>query len=496
VKRYGGVVALGGVDFDLRAGEVHCLCGENGAGKSTLIKILTGAVTPDAGTIEVNGVDLTSASIKQRRDAGISVIYQDLNLVGQLTVAENIFLGHEIRTKLRMRNKRAMNEEAARLIDILGVRFSPKARVGELGISLKQLTATARALSLGGQVLIMDEPSAVLGGKELEVLFDVVRRLTAQGIAIIYISHRLEEIFHIGDRVTVLRDGGYVSTANVADIDQAQLIRDMVGRDLGSYERRQGDGLAGDEILRLDNVSSKGVLHDISFTVRKGEVLGIAGLVGAGRTELARAIMGLDPIDSGTVYFDGVPRRISSATKALKLGLAMVPEDRRADGIISLLSVRENVALSVVSKLSRFGVIAFKKLYGIVGRFAGELAIKVPNLRHPVSSLSGGNQQKVVLAKCLATDCKLLIMDEPTVGIDVGAKKEIYNIIGELQAKGIGVVMISSELPEILAIADRILVMSVGRIRGEVNPHTTTAEEILNLAIPPMEEITGIGVTR
>ncbi|MDR3070154.1 MAG: sugar ABC transporter ATP-binding protein [Propionibacteriaceae bacterium] len=492
-KRYAGVTALAGVDFDLREGEVHCLVGENGAGKSTLIKILTGVVTPDAGTITVADKDLTSSTIKERRDAGISVIYQDLNLVQQLTVTENIFLGNEPTTKSGALDKQRMRAEARQLIETLGVDFPVTSRVDDLGISLQQLTATARALSLGGRILIMDEPSAVLGGKELEVLFAVVKRLTEQGIAVIYISHRLEEIFHIGDRVTVLRDGQYISTSKVKDIDQKELIRQMVGRDIEGFQNLDIDAEKGAEIIRLENVTRKGVLHDISLSIREGEVVGISGLVGAGRTELARVIMGMDHFDTGQIYFLGKKTNISSATKAVRLGIALVPEDRRAEGIIPMLSVRDNGALSLVQRMTKFGVIAFKAMFAKVNKLANEMAIKVPDLRDPVSGLSGGNQQKVVLTKCLATDCKLLIMDEPTVGIDVGAKKEIYNIIADLKRRGIGVLVISSELPEILAISDRILVMSVGRIRGEVDPRLTTQEEILNLAIPPMEALTEVG---
>ncbi|WP_448058875.1 sugar ABC transporter ATP-binding protein [Cellulomonas hominis] len=495
VKRYAGVTALAGVDLDLHEGEVHCLVGENGAGKSTLIKILTGVVTPDAGTITVGGEDVTSASIRQRRDRGISVIYQDLNLVPQLTVAENIFLGNEPRTPGGMLDKKRMRVEAERLIGNLGVNFPVTARVGDLGISLQQLTATARALSLGGKVLIMDEPSAVLGGKELEVLFAAVRRLTAQGIGIIYISHRLEEIFHIGERVTVLRDGHYIGTSDVADIDQSELVRRMVGRDVSRYENLDVDTPKGPEVLRLDSVSRRGVLHDISLTVHQGEVVGIAGLVGAGRTELARAIMGLDPVDSGTIYWQGKPRRITSATKAVKYGLALVPEDRRAEGIVPMLSVRDNAALSVVRTMSTLGVVRFRAMYKKIAELSKDMAVKAADPRDPVSGLSGGNQQKVVLAKCLATDCKLLIMDEPTVGIDVGAKREIYGLIATLKTRGIGVIVISSELPEILAISDRILVMSAGRLQGEVDPRITSQEEILRLAIPPMEQLVAAGGT-
>lgn len=488
-KRYAGVTALDRVDFDLRQGEVHCIVGENGAGKSTLIKILTGAVTPDSGTLEIDGQDATKASIKERRRLGITPIYQDLNLVPQLTVAQNIFLGNELRTKTGVLDRKRMNAEAASVIQELGVSFPVNERVGELGMSLQQLTATARALSLGGRILIMDEPSAVLGGKELEVLFGVVRSLTAKGIAIIYISHRLEEIFHIGDRVTILRDGKHVATTRVADIDQPALIRQMVGRDIEKYENESHDVTAGAEILKVEGVTRRGILEDISLSVREGEVVGIAGLVGAGRTELARAIMGLDPIDAGVITWRGVQRKVKSATAAVRLGMALVPENRRAEGIVSMLSVRDNVSLSLVAKMSKFGVIQFNPLHTRVSELAKSMAIKVPDLRHSVSGLSGGNQQKVVLAKCLASDCRLLIMDEPTVGIDVGAKKEIYSLIGDMKKRGMGVIVISSELAEILAISDRILVMSEGKLRGEVDPRNTSQEEILEMALPRMAEL-------
>ncbi len=487
-KRYAGVTALNDVSFDLRAGEVHCLVGENGAGKSTLIKVLTGAVEPDSGRIVLNDVDVTRATMRERSARGVSVIYQDLNLVPQLTVVENIFLGHERRTAHGTLDDRAMEAEAGRLLDSLGVTFPLNSRVGELGISPQQLTATARALSLDGRILIMDEPSAVLGGAELDVLFAVVKRLTEQGIGIIYISHRLEEIFRIGDRVTVLRDGSYISTTEVAEITPAELVRQMVGRDVEAYQNEVTDTSGHDEVLRVEALSRKNVLTDISFAVRAGEVVGVAGLVGAGRTELARAIMGLDPIDSGQVCVSGTPVHVRSAVKAVQLGMALVPEDRRAEGLVPMLSVRTNASLSILKAMSPFGIVRFKAMYEKVGKLISGMAVKTSDVRQPVSGLSGGNQQKVVLARCLASNCRLLILDEPTVGIDVGAKKEIYTLIGELKANGMAVLMISSELPEILAVSDRILVMANGAIEGELDPRTTSQEEILSLAIPRMAE--------
>jgi ribose transport system ATP-binding protein len=493
-KQYAGVKALDGVDLNLQAGEVHCLVGENGAGKSTLIKILAGAITPDGGEIRINGQVVTGSSLRERRDLGISVIYQDLNLVPQLTVTENIFLGHELRTPRGTLDKKSMRKEAKRLIDSFGVKFSVDARVGELGISLQQLTATARALSLNGKILIMDEPSAVLVGKELEVLFSVVKRLKEQGIGIVYISHRLEEVFHIGDRVTVLRDGKHIDTSQVTAITQPELIRQMVGRDVELFVNTSAPSDLGEVVLNVANLTRRGVLNDISFSVSAGEVVGIAGLVGAGRTELARAIMGMDKIDSGTITWRGKGTTIRGATQAVRMGLTLVPEDRRAEGIISMLSVRDNAALSVVARTSPFGVINYKDLYRKITGLTKDLAVKARDLKDPISGLSGGNQQKVVLAKCLATECKLLILDEPTVGIDVGAKKEIYNLISGLKKEGLAVIVISAELPEILALSDRILVMAAGSLTAELDPRTTTQEEILDMAIPPMTELTSPGV--
>jgi ABC-type sugar transport system ATPase subunit len=488
-KRYAGVTALDAVDFEVRPGEVHCLVGENGAGKSTLIKAITGAITPDSGTIRFVGHDITRANMRTRRDLGLAVIYQDLQLVPQLSVAENIFLGSELKSGSRLLDKRTMNARAQELLDSLGVSFPVTARVGELGISLQQLTATARAISRDSRVLIMDEPSAVLSGRELDVLFGVVNRLTERGIGIIYISHRLEEIFRIGDRVTVLRDGRYIGTSNVAETDQPALIRQMVGRDVTAYVNDSIDAPKGDEVLRLEQVGRKGALYDISLSVRAGEVVGIAGLVGAGRTELARVIMGLDRLDTGQIYLDGKPVKISDASNAVRQGIALVPEDRRAEGLVSMLSVEQNACLSVIATMSPFWLVNYRAMHEKVGEVIQAMAVKAANVKNAVSGLSGGNQQKVVLAKCLSSECKLLIMDEPTVGIDVGAKKEIYNLIGQLKAQGLAVIVISSELPEILAVSDRILVMSAGRLRGEVDPRNTTQAEILELAIPPMSAI-------
>ena len=491
-KRFAGTVALEDVSFDLRPGEVHCLVGENGAGKSTLIKILTAAHRQDSGQIFVNGEDVSQTSVRARRDIGISVIYQDLNLIPKLTVAQNIFLGHEPRTNRGTLDKKRMYRDAQKLIDDLGISFPARSRVDDLGISLQQLTATARALSLNGKILIMDEPSAVLVGNELETLFSVVRRLKEQGIGVIYISHRLEEVFHIGDRVSVLRDGKYVGTRDVADITTPELVQMMVGRDLGELHQ-QGQPVPADapEVLRVEGVTRGRVLDDVSFTLHAGEVLGIAGLVGAGRTELARAIMGLDKRTSGTITYLGKPLNIRGPAQAVARGLSLVPEDRRADGLVQVLSVRDNAALCVVGRSSRAGFVRFHAMYERVAELCREMSVKVADVRDPVSSLSGGNQQKVVLAKCLATDCRVLILDEPTVGIDVGAKREIYALIDALKQRGIGIIVISAELPEILALSDRILVMAAGRMTAELDPKITAQEEILRLAIPPMLELAG-----
>ena len=442
-KRYPGTVALQDVSFDLRHGEVHCLLGENGAGKSTLIKILSGAVAQDSGEIIIEGRQASRTHVWERRDLGISVIYQDLNLVPQLTVAENIFLGNELRTSHGTVDIKAMVRQAEELIVMLGVAFSVKAKVGDLPIPLQQLTATARALSLKGKVLIMDEPSTVLSGKDLEVLFDVVRRLRENGIGIIYISHHLEEVFALGDRVTVLRDGQFVATKKVDDTSKDELIRMMVGRSLTDLNKPMGGRTVGTEILRVDHLSRGSVLKDVSFSLHRSEVLGIAGLVGAGRTELARVIVGLDRIDRGTIHLDGKPQPIGSPRQAVSFGISLVPEDRKLEGLVSVLSIRANASLSVLPAMTLFGFIRFGKLRSVIDRLAKTMAIKAPRLDMLVSGLSGGNQQKVVLAKCIATGCKILILDEPTRGVDIGAKVEIYKLVDELVRSGMAILLIS-----------------------------------------------------
>jgi len=397
-------------------------------------------------------------------------------------VAENIFLGHEPRTAAGMVDTRAMERLSAELIAMLGVSFPEKAKVGELPIPLQQLTATARALSLNGKVLIMDEPSTVLSGKDLDVLFQVVRRLRANGIGIIYISHHLEEVFALGDRVTVLRDGRFVATKNVADTSKDELIRMMVGRSLNDLNKPMGGRPAGAEALRVTGLSRGRVLRDISFSLRRGEVLGIAGLVGSGRTEVARAIVGLDRFEAGTIHLEGRPTVIRSPSRAVSLGISLVPEDRKAEGLVSVLSIRANAALSVLPRMTRFGFIRFGRLREKIDALAKTMAIKAPRLDAVVSGLSGGNQQKVVLAKCLATDCKVLILDEPTRGVDVGAKVEIYRLIDRLVRGGMAILLISSELPEILTLSDRILVMSQGRIAAELDARGATQEQIMAYA--------------
>ncbi len=481
-KSYPGVRALDGVSFDVRPGEVHALVGENGAGKSTLMKILAGAEHGDAGKILICGKPAVVDSPQRAMDLGIAIIYQEFNLVPQLSVAENIFLGREPRAKVPgFVNFGAMRASASELMQRLGVSLDVRRPVSELSVAQQQMVEIAKAISQKARVIAMDEPSATLTDHELANLFTLIQQLKSQGVGIVYISHRLEEIFQIADRVTVLRDGQWIGTRPVSEVDRESLIRMMVGRELTeTFPRRVV--APGEEMLRVEHLTRRGVLEDISFSVRKGEVLGLAGLVGAGRTELARAIFGADPIDSGTLTLEGRRVRISSPQEAIRKGIGLVTEDRKQLGLVLGMAVRENITLPSLRLLSRLGFIRRGRERQVSEQFTRDLSIKTPSIEQQVNNLSGGNQQKVVLAKWLFSQSRVLIFDEPTRGIDVGAKTEIYQLMNELAERGVAIIMISSELPEVLGMSDRILVMHEGRLAGEVPREEATQERIMYLA--------------
>jgi len=481
-KSFPGVRALRGIDLELRRGEVLALLGENGAGKSTLIKILGGAHTPDSGTIQIDGEDVRVSSPVDAQRAGIAIIYQEFNLVPSLSAVENIFLGQE-RTRAGFIRRSAEKKAARELFGRMGVQVDPDTRCGRLTVAQQQVVEIAKALSLDARIIVMDEPSATLTPQEVDKLFAIIRELRSQGIGIIYISHRLDEIFEIADRVTVLRDGAHVKTGRVADVTRKALIERMVGRALDDeFPWREPD--VGEVRLEVKNLTRGRAVRDVSFNVRRGEILGITGLVGAGRTETARLIFGADKADKGEVWLDGRRLQISNPRQAIRNGICLLSEDRKADGLVLVQSVRENFGLPSLPILSRFGFVKGREERTALASFVKSLSIKIPHGEQRAQNLSGGNQQKVVLAKWLHRNCEVLLFDEPTRGIDVGAKYEIYLLIHELTARGKSVVMISSELPEILGMSDRIIVMHEGRIRGEITDvRNATQEAILQLAV-------------
>ena len=449
-KSYPGVLALDDVSFDVRRGEVHALLGENGAGKSTLIKVLAGAIQPDSGRVEFEGIGYDFLEPRQAKDLGIGIIYQEFNLVPSLTVAENIFLGREMRRGWVVR-KREQNARARELLDMLRVPIDPAAPVRELSVAYRQIVEIAKAVSKNVKLLILDEPSAPLTTQEVDALFDLVRRLKADGVTSIYISHRLEELFEISDRVTVMRDGRYIATLDTRSTTRGELIALEVGRELSdAFPKRGGGRDAGKVVLDVSNLSCGDKLRGVSFSLHRGEILGISGLVGAGRTELARTIFGADPATSGEIRVDGRQAMIGNPSEAIAHGIGLIPEDRKGQGLLLEMAVGENISFATIRKLSRASVIR-RKLEGVtVKSFIDSLRIKTPSSRQRTANLSGGNQQKVVLAKWLAMASRVLIFDEPTRGIDVGAKQEIHRLITDLADAGASILLISSEMPELL----------------------------------------------
>ena len=479
-KTFPGVVALDHVDFDLRRGEVHVLLGENGAGKSTLIKMLSGAHRPDEGRILVDGEPVRINGAQAAERLGIATIYQEFNLVPELSVAENIFLGRQPR-RLGLLDRRRMNADAAGLLARVGVDVSPQTRVGDLGIARLQMVEIAKALSLDARVLIMDEPTAVLTSDEVEKLFRIVRALRRDGVGIVFITHHLEEIAALGDRVTVLRDGRSI-TQVPADTPQEELVRLMVGRSIEAQYPRERTA-AGEPLLRVRGLTRRGAFTDIGFEVRAGEVVGLAGLVGAGRTEVVRAVFGADSYDSGTVEVLGRPLPREDVNAAMDAGIGLVPEDRKGQGLVLDATVAENLGLVTLGRGTRFGFVDRAGQRSSAERIAGQLKVRMAGLDQQVRTLSGGNQQKLVIGKWLLADSKVLILDEPTRGIDVGAKVEIYQLVNELTASGHAVLMVSSDLPEVLGMSDRVLVMAQGRIAGEVDAADATQDAVMALAV-------------
>jgi rhamnose transport system ATP-binding protein len=482
-KSYAGVQALKRASLELRAGEVHALVGENGAGKSTLIKILTGAVQPDGGVIELNGKRLERLTPSAAKALGIAAIYQQPALFAELTVAENIALGLERTGRWGRVDWRARHARAEELLARVGARIDPEVDAGDLSMPQQQLVEIARALGADARVLILDEPTASLSKEDTDNLFRVVRELRTQGVGMIYISHRLEELPTIADRVTVLRDGTTIATREMAEVNREQLIQMMVGRELAAVFPKRTVPL-GDTVLELRRVccAASGV-RDVDLTVRAGEIVGLSGLVGAGRSELARTIFGLTPADSGEIRVCGRSVRINSPADAIRYGIAYVPEDRRRHGVVLEMPVSENVTLAALDNLSRFGSLDFRRERELAADYTKRLGVKTASIRSLVSTLSGGNQQKVALSRWLLTKPTLLILDEPTQGIDVGAKSEIHELMTELATQGVAILMISSELPEILGMSDRIAVMQGGTIVGVLDRSEATPERVLARAL-------------
>lgn len=480
-KSFPGVIALNDVSFNLKAGEVLALLGENGAGKSTLMKILSGVYTKDDGETTVFGNVIENITPKKAQELGVAIIHQELNLCGHLSIAENIFLGRE-KLRFGVLSDKQMHKEAEKILNGLNIKLDPATLVRDLPVSKQQMVEIAKAVSSNAKVLIMDEPTSALTASEINDLFAVIRKLKSDGCGIVYISHRLEELQHIVDRVTIMRDGKYIASMNFADTTMPQIIANMVGREIQERYPRVSCK-RGKMILQVKNLSAGNMVRDVSFELHEGEIVGIAGLMGAGRTETTRAIFSADPKDSGEIYLDGKLITIDKPMDAIRAGIVLAPEDRKKDGLCTKLSVQDNIALPNLDWIcNKLGVVNKKKERLISEKSVNDLRIKLANLQVNAGTLSGGNQQKVVVAKWIARNSRVVIFDEPTRGIDIAAKVEIYNLMNELKKQGIGVLFVSSEMPEVMGISDRILVMCDGRITGEFPAEEATQDLILEYA--------------
>jgi len=490
-KRFGGVVALSSVNLELHPGKVNAIIGENGAGKSTLMKIFSGVHTQYEGEISFKGKPVKFKSTKEAEDAGIAIIHQELNLVPYLSIAENIFLGRELTNAFGMVKVKEMNEQAKLLLARLNLNISPATKIAELKVGQQQLVEIAKALYTNAEVIIMDEPTSAISDKEVENLYSIIAQLKSEGKTIVYISHKLKELFTIADRFIVLRDGATVDAGNMADVAQDELIQKMTGRKL-SIERRDVIINADEELLSVKNIclkhplfKSKNILHHISFQLYKGEILGVYGLMGAGRTELMECIFGLHPQNSsGEIVVNSQPQKIKSPADAIAAGIALVPEDRKLHGLVLGHSIKSNISITILKQLEKWGLfVNAAEEKALSDDYIKQLSIKTSSHKNLAKNLSGGNQQKIVLAKWLATHPKILLLDEPTRGIDINAKAEIYKLIKQLAAEGMGIIMVSSELPEILAVSDRILVLADGELSATIPIGEATETTILKHAI-------------
>lgn len=479
-KTYPGVVALNNVVLNVREGEVHGLVGENGAGKSTLIKTCTGATIPDYGKIIINGTEFTHMTPKLAERNGVAVIYQEFNLVGELSVAENIFLGKAIRKGIII-DKKAMAEETLKIFEQFRLHINPYQLVKNLTVGYQQLVEIAKAISQKAKILIMDEPSAPLTKSEVERMYGIIEKLKEAGVTIIYISHRLDEIFHLTDRITVMRDGEKIQTLNTKDTNVDELVTLMVGRELTETYPIRKHTMGQETLLGVQHLTGNG-LRDVSFYIKKGEVLGFAGLIGAGRTELAEMIFGMKPKSSGKILFHGNEISPRTPREAIDCGIALVPEDRKRQGALLDMEIKSNISMAIIKKISKLSIIDKREEQKIASKYKEELRIKTPFLEQKVKNLSGGNQQKVILAKWLAANPELIILDEPTRGIDVGAKYEIYKLMNQLVEGGKTILMISSEMEELMGMSDRIIVLAEGKITGEIKKEEFTQELIMSYA--------------